>query len=125
MSRRILIADDYAGTAENLARLLRSYGDDVQTAIDGLQAIALAEKFRPEFVLLDICMPNLNGYEAAKRIRQQPWGRDIVLIAFTAGSQREEERLCREAGFDAHLIKPASPTDISHLLANISANGQL
>ena len=125
MSRRILIADDYAGTAENLARWLRSYGDDVQTAIDGLQAIALAEKFRPEFVLLDICMPNLNGYEAAKRIRQQPWGRDIVLIAFTAGSQREEERLCREAGFDAHLIKPASPNDISRLLANISANGQL
>ena len=125
MSRRILIADGYAGTAENLARWLRSYGDDVQTAIDGLQAIALAEKFRPEFVLLDICMPNLNGYEAAKRIRQQPWGRDIVLIAFTAGSQREEERLCREAGFDAHLIKPASPNDISRLLANISANGQL
>lgn len=125
MSRRILIADDYADTAESLARWLRSSGDDVQTAIDGLQAIALAEKFRPEFVLLDIRMPNLNGYEAAKRIRQQPWGRDMVLIAFTAGSQREEQRLCREAGFDAHLIKPASPTDISRVLINISPNGQL
>ena len=125
MTRRILIADDYADTAESLALLLRSSGDDVKTAIDGLQAIALAEKFRPEFVLLDIRMPNLNGYETAKRIRQQPWGRHMVLIAFTAGSKREAERLCREAGFDAHLIKPASPTDISRLLANISPNGQL
>jgi CheY-like chemotaxis protein len=69
-------------------------------------------------------MPNLNGYEAAKRIRQQPWGRDMVLIAFTAASQREDQRLCREAGFNAHLIKPVSPTDISTLLANIAQNGQ-
>lgn len=124
MSRRILIVDDYPDTAESLARLLRSYGDEVQTAVDGLQGIALAEKFLPECVLLDIRMPNLNGYEAAKRIRQQPWGRDMVLIAFTAGSQREDQRLCREAGFNAHLIKPVSPTDIVTLLANISQNGQ-
>jgi CheY-like chemotaxis protein len=124
MSRRILIVDDYPDAAESLARLLRSYGDDVQTARDGLEGIAIAETFRPKFVLLDIRMPNLDGYEAAKRIRQQPWGRDMVLIAFTAGSQRDEQRLCREAGFNGHLIKPISPTDISTLLANISQNGQ-
>jgi CheY-like chemotaxis protein len=116
--------DDFRDAAENLARLLRLYGDDVQTANDGLQGIALAEEFLPEFVLLDIRMPNLNGYEAAKRIRKQPWGRDMVLIAFTAGSEREEQRLCREAGFNAHLIKPVSPTAISALLANISQHRQ-
>jgi CheY-like chemotaxis protein len=124
MSRRILIVDDYPDAAESLARLLRSYGDDVQTASDGLEGIAIAETFRPEFVLLDIRMPNLDGYEAARRIRQQPWGRDMVLIAFTAGSQRDEQRLCREAGFNGHLIKPISLTDISTLLANISQNRQ-
>jgi CheY-like chemotaxis protein len=124
MSRRILIVDDYPDTAESLARLLRSDGDDVQTANDALEGIALAEKFLPEFILLDIRMPSLNGYEAAKRIRREPWGRDVVLIAFTAGSPREEQRLCREAGFNAHLFKPVSPGDVSRLLASIPRNGQ-
>ena len=116
--------DDYPDTAESLAQWLRTFGDDVRTANDGLQGITLAEKFRPEFVLLDILMPNLNGYETAKRIRQQPWGQNVVLIAFSALSTGEEQRLLREAGFNAHLIKPVSPADISALLANISQNGQ-
>jgi CheY-like chemotaxis protein len=120
MSRRILIVDDYPGTAESLARLLRLNGDDVQAASDALEGIALAEQFLPDFVLLDIRMPTVDGYEAAKRIRRQPWGRDMVLIAFTAGSQREEQRRCREAGFNAQLIKPVSPTEISRLLGNMS-----
>ena len=124
MSRRILIVDDYPGTAESLAMLLRSNGDDVQTAGDAVEGIALAETFKPEFILLDIRMPDVDGYEAAKRIRQQPWGRDMVLIAFTAGSQREEQRRCREAGFDAHLIKPVSLIEISCLLGNMSRETQ-
>lgn len=118
--RRILIVDDYPGTAEGLAHLLRSDGDDVQTASDALEGIALAERFLPHFVLLDIRMPNIDGYEAARRIRQQPWGRDMLLIAFTAGAQREDQRLCREAGFNAHLIKPVSPSEVSRLLGNMS-----
>jgi two-component system CheB/CheR fusion protein len=116
--------DDYPDTAESLARFFRGYGDEVQTANDGLQGIAIAEDFRPEFILLDIRMPNLNGYETARRIREQSWGREMVLIAFTACSQAEDRRLCREAGFDAHLVKPVSPNDISTLLANFSQNGQ-
>jgi CheY-like chemotaxis protein len=90
MSRRILIVDDYADTAESLARILSSYGDEVRTANDGLTAIAVAEKFLPHVILLDIRMPNLDGYEAAKRIRQQTWGREMVLIAFTASGQRDD-----------------------------------
>jgi CheY-like chemotaxis protein len=124
MSRRILIVDDHPGTAESIALLLRSDGNEVQTASDGLEGIALAEKFLPDFVLLDIRMPHLDGCEAARRIRQQPWGRDMVLIAFTAGSQREAHRLCREAGFNAHLIKPASPAEISRLFGSMATNGQ-
>jgi CheY-like chemotaxis protein len=120
----IISAAPTPDAAESLARLLRSYGDDVRTASDGLQGIAIAEISQPEFVLLDIRMPNLDGYETAKRIRQQPWGRDMVLLAFTAGSQWHEERLCPGAALNGHLIKPISPTDITTLLGNISQNAQ-
>src|SRR5262245_66461383 len=73
--RRILVVDDYPSAAESLARRLKRFGNDVETALDGFEGIKRAEKFRPDIVLLDIGMPKLNGYKTAQRIREQPWGK--------------------------------------------------
>src|SRR5262247_3126989 len=114
--RRILVVDDYPSAAESLARRLKRFGNDVETALDGFEGIKRAEKFRPDIVLLDIGMPKLNGYKTAQRIREQPWGKDMVLIAFTGWGQEEDRQRTREAGFDAHLVKPVDYTKLSELL---------
>ena len=114
--RRILVVDDYPSAAESLARRLKRFGNEVETALDGFEGIKRAETFRPDIVLLDIGMPKLNGYKTAQRIREQPWGRDMVLIAFTGWGQEEDRQRTREAGFDAHLVKPVDYTKLSELL---------
>jgi PAS domain S-box-containing protein len=114
--RRILVVDDYPSAAESLARRLKHCGNEVETALDGFEGIKRAEKFRPDVVLLDIGMPKLNGYKAAQTIRQQPWGKNMVLIAFTGWGQEEDRQRTREAGFDAHLVKPVDYMELSELL---------
>lgn len=114
---RILVADDYPRAAESLARRLHRMGYDVQTALDGLQAVERAAKFRPDVVLLDLGMPNLDGYEAARMIRDQPWGKRMVLIALTGWGQEEHRRRTRDAGFDAHLVKPLDMTALEEIWA--------
>ena len=115
--RRILVVDDNETAANVLAMLLKALGNDVRTAFDGLTAIDLAEQFRPDIVLLDIGMPKLNGYETARRIRQQPWGKEMVLAALTGWGQEEDKRRTREAGFDHHFVKPVEPDVLQKLLA--------
>jgi CheY-like chemotaxis protein len=114
--RRILVVDDYPNAAESMARRLKHFGNEVETALDGFEGIKRAEKFRPDIVLLDIGMPKLNGYKTAQMIREQPWGKDMVLIAFTGWGQEEDRQRTREAGFDAHLVKPVDYTKLSELL---------
>jgi CheY-like chemotaxis protein/two-component sensor histidine kinase len=118
--RRILVVDDYPNVAESMARRLTLAGHEVQTAFDGLQALATAEEFRPEIILLDIGMPKLDGYETARRIRRQPWGAGMMLVALTGWGQDEDRRLSREAGFDAHLVKPVDKNELAKLLAATS-----
>ncbi len=114
---RILVVDDYPGAAECLARWLRALGHEVETATDGRQALESAERFRPGVIFLDLAMPKLNGYQVATRIRQRPWGKNIVLVALTAfGGERDRQR-SREAGFDEHIVKPAFPAEIRSILA--------
>ncbi len=112
MKRRILVVDDFVHCADSLGRLLSRLSYDVRTAYDGLHAVAIAEEFKPEFILLDIAMPNFNGFETARFIRNKRWGRGMVLIAISAHSRQQDRRLSSEAGFDAHLTKPAQLTDI-------------
>jgi PAS domain S-box-containing protein len=119
VSRRILIVDDYPNVAESMARRLHLAGHEVKTALDGFQAIQAAENFRPEIILLDIGMPKLDGYETARRIRAQPWGIHIALVAVTGWGQEEDRRLSREAGFDAHLVKPVEKKELANLLARL------
>jgi PAS domain S-box-containing protein len=116
-ARRILVADDNRDSAESLAMLLELTGHETRTAHDGLAAVAAAEAFRPDVLLCDIGMPKLNGYEVACRIRDQPWGRGMVLVALTGWGQEEDRRKSQEAGFDAHLVKPVDHAALAKLLA--------
>jgi PAS domain S-box-containing protein len=115
--RRILVVDDYPNAAESLAKWLRRFGNEVEVAFDGLEAIEAAQQFRPDVMLLDIGMPKLNGYETARRIRQQPWGKHMVLVALTGWGQEEDRKRTREAGFDLHLVKPVDHSQLAAFLA--------
>ena len=103
---RILVADDNADGADSLAMLLQADGHVVLTAPDGRRAIEVAEAFRPDVILMDVAMPNLDGLEATRAIRSRPWGQAIRIIALIAWGQDAERRRTREAGMDAHLVKP-------------------
>jgi PAS domain S-box-containing protein len=116
---RILVADDLPDSVDSLAVVLRLAGHDVRTAHDGLEAVQAAATFRPDVVLLDIGMPRMNGYEAARSIREQPWGTGMALIALTGWGQEEDKRRALEAGFDHHLTKPVDPAALEKLLALI------
>lgn len=98
--------------------LLQLTGYEVKMAHDGLEAVEAAAKLLPQVVLLDIGMPNLNGYDAARHIRQQAWGKDMVLIALTGWGQEQDRERTREAGFDAHLLKPVDHDALIKLLAS-------
>jgi signal transduction histidine kinase/CheY-like chemotaxis protein len=116
--RRILVADDNADSAESLALLLTLRGSEVRIAHDGWEAVEAAAAFRPDIVLLDIGMPRLNGYEAARRIREQGRGERVVLIALTGWGQDEDRQRSTDAGFDFHLVKPVDFAALEQLLAS-------
>jgi PAS domain S-box-containing protein len=118
-SLRILIVDDNRDGADSLALLLRIMGNETRTACDGEQGVAGAGEFRPDVVLLDIGLPKLNGYEACRRIREESWGKSMVLIAVTGWGQEDDRRRSREAGFDRHMVKPVDPQDLVKLLAGL------
>ena len=103
---RILVADDNRDAAASLATLLTLDGHEIAVAHDGEAALASAEAFRPDVALLDIGMPNLNGYEVAQSIRAAQWGRSMLLVAVTGWGQSEDKRRAHEAGFDHHFTKP-------------------
>jgi PAS domain S-box-containing protein len=105
-ARRILVVDDNEDSATSLAMLLKITGNETHTAHDGLAALDAAETLRPEVILLDIGLPKLNGHDVCRRIRQQPWGKSVVVIAMTGWGQDEDRRKSRDNGFDHHLVKP-------------------
>jgi PAS domain S-box-containing protein len=119
---RVLVADDNEDAATSLAMMLNLLGNEARTAHDGLEALDVAAAFRPDLILLDIGMPRLNGHEAAKRIRAQPWGKGVVLVALTGWGQEEDRRKSAEAGFDAHVVKPIDPAALEKLLATLRAD---
>jgi len=117
-SLRILIVDDNRDGADSLAMMLKMMGNDTRTAYDGEAAVAAVD-FRPNVILLDIGLPKLNGYAACRRIREQPGGREIVIIAQTGWGQEEDRQRTHEAGFDHHMVKPVDPTALMNLLAGL------
>jgi signal transduction histidine kinase len=120
---RILLADDNRDALDSLATLLQCDGHEVHTAADGAEALALAAVCRPDVMLLDIGMPKLDGYEVARRVRAEPWGKGTVLIALTGWGQDEDRRRSREVGFDNHLVKPLDPDKLSAMLAKLPIAG--
>ena len=115
-SRRVLIIDDNHDAADVLAMIVGSMGMTTRTAYDGREGLEIAEQFRPDVVLMDIGMPRLNGYEAARAMRALPWGSSTTLVALTGWGQDEDRQRTRDAGFDHHLVKPADPAALRKLL---------
>ena len=120
-SLRILIVDDNRDGADSLAMMLRVMGNDTRTAYDGQEGVDVAEELRPDVLLLDIGLPKLNGYEACRRIREQPWGKGVTLIAVTGWGQDEDRRRSQEAGFDHHMVKPVDPQALMKMLSGLQA----
>jgi PAS domain S-box-containing protein len=114
---RVLVVDDNHDAALTLAMLLELLGHQTTTVHDGEAALLAAERDRPDIVLLDIGMPGMDGYEVARRMRQQPWAEGITLIALTGWGQERDKSLSRAAGFDHHLVKPAEPATLKALLS--------
>jgi CheY-like chemotaxis protein len=85
-------------------------------AHDGGEALAAAERFRPDVTLLDIGLPELNGYEVCQRLRREPWGKSMTIVALTGWGQEEDRRRSSDAGFDGHLVKPVEPAALLRLL---------
>jgi PAS domain S-box-containing protein len=115
-SQRVLIVDDYEPNRKTLARLLRLMGHEVITASGGEEGLRFLEEFNPEVVLLDLNMPGINGFETAKRIREIPRLRQLKLIALTGYGQEQDRELTKQAGFDAHLVKPVDVETLEQLL---------
>jgi len=106
LGRRILVVDDNLDAAKTLAVLLEMAGHQTQIAHDGARALEQAESFRPSVILLDIGLPEMNGYEVCRTLRQRAWGADVTIVALTGWGQERDRRRSAEAGFDAHLVKP-------------------
>jgi len=121
---RIVVADDNEDCATSMGMMLKIMGNEVHVAYDGVQAIKAAEVFRPHVLILDIGMPNLNGYDTARHIREQPWSKDITLVALTGWGQDEDKRRSREAGFDHHLVKPVNLTALEQLVTTVVTSVQ-
>jgi CheY-like chemotaxis protein len=121
VSRRILLADDNTDALESLATVLRLRGHEVYSAPNGAMALETAVRCMPEVALLDIGMPLLDGYEVARRIRAQDWGKAVTLVALTGWGQESDRRRSQEAGFDTHLVKPLDLDKLTALLAQLPA----
>jgi len=116
-SQRILVVDDNEDAAATLADLLSLMGHETRTASDGLEALEVVDEFHPDVALLDIGMPKLNGYETARRLRQDRCGREILLVALSGWGQDADRVKSSNAGFDVHLVKPVDIAEIQRLLA--------
>ncbi len=119
--RRVLVVDDNVDSAESMAMILKLSGHEVALAHDGGQALEVARTFQPDVVFLDLGMPNVNGYDAARLIRKEPWGERIMLVALTGWGQEEDKRRTSAAGFDLHVVKPI---DFAKLDALVSQSNE-
>ena len=119
LRRRILVVDDVSDAAYSLAMVCELYGAEAKVARDGVEALRVAAEFRPEVVLMDITMPHMDGYEAARRIRAEEWGKAVILVALTGWGRRSDVEAARAAGFDGHLLKPVEAEALVSLVSEL------
>ncbi|MBC7772062.1 MAG: PAS domain-containing protein [Pyrinomonadaceae bacterium] len=117
--RRVLVVDDNLDSAQSMSELLRIMGNEVVMAHDGLEAVATANSFRPEVILMDIGLPHLSGLDATRRIREQPWGQNVTIIALTGWGQEADRERSQNAGCNAHLVKPVDLIELERLLEKL------
>jgi signal transduction histidine kinase/CheY-like chemotaxis protein len=123
---RVLVVDDNADAAQTLATLIQALGqNDVHVALSGKEALPLAARVRPDTVFLDLKMPDMDGFEVARRLRREPWGGEAWLVALTGWGLEEHKRQTQEAGFDQHLTKPADRAALEAVLARHSRADRL
>ena len=115
-ARRVLVVDDTPDVADSFALLLETLGAQVRIAYSGAQALTACAEFEPELIFLDLSMPQMDGFETARRLRALPSGRSVRLIALTGWGEERTRRLASEAGFDRHLTKPATLSELQALL---------
>jgi CheY-like chemotaxis protein len=118
---RILVVDDCPDTTMSLTLLLQMWGYAVRVAPDGATALALAEDFRPEVVLLDVAMPGMDGCEVARQLRQRPASPRPYLLGVSGYGQERDRRRSLDAGIDDHWIKPVEPEQLHRLLESFQA----
>jgi CheY-like chemotaxis protein len=117
--RKVLVADDNVDSADMEAALLAAVGCEVRTVYDGESTLREAERFRPDVVLLDIGMPDIDGHEVCARIRSQPWGGSVTLIAVSGWGQESDRRRSARAGFNMHLVKPVDPDALLRIVREV------
>lgn len=115
-AQRVLLVDDNADSTEPLSLLLQSRGHDTRIAIQGEEAITIADTFQPTCVLLDLGLPGIDGYEVARRLRERPYGRELILVALTGWAGKEVRSKAAAAGFDYHLVKPVDLGELEHIV---------
>jgi CheY-like chemotaxis protein len=120
-NRRVLVVDDNHDAADTLGMMLKYTGYESLCCYNGLQGVEAAESYKPMAIILDIGMPDITGYEACRRIREQPWGKEPLIIALTGYGSDEDRQKSRDAGFDAHLLKPVDQAELSALLRSKQA----
>jgi len=118
-ARKVLIVEDNDDTRAMLHEALAFSGHDVREARDGASGLALAAEKTPDIALIDIGLPDLDGYEVARRLRAAPGGRSIGLVAITGYGQPEDQKRAFEAGFDAHITKPVAPERLRQVMAGL------
>jgi len=123
VSRRVLVVDDNQDSAETIAMLVELWGHQARIVHSGPAALEEAPGWRPEVVLLDIGLPGIDGYEVARRLRQEPAMAGALLVAMTGYGQERDRRMSSEAGFDHHLVKPVDPAVLQSLLASAASSG--
>jgi two-component system, OmpR family, response regulator len=116
LGQRVLLVDDNSDATEPLSLLLQARGHETRVATDGVQAISLADEFRPQCVLLDLGLPRMDGYEVARRLRERPYGADVVIVALTGWTGREVRTRAAAAGFDYHLVKPVNWEELEKIV---------
>ena len=123
--QRVLLVDDNMDSTEPLSLLLQARGHETRVAIDGSEAMTVADEFNPHCVVRDLGLPGIDGYEVARRLRQRPYGAALTLVALTGWAGKEVRAKAAEAGFDYHLVKPVNWEELEHIVTAEGAQSRL